>query len=201
MTRTPKSSRQSPDVAEREDPRAEAIGRSWSRSGVPAIYRDVRPAKKPTGWAYITGPVGSGKTYGAVSMLRRFLEDSARELAPGFWSVPTVEFVTASGYLASVKAGFDGDDRSGVYRSCACLVVDDLGQEVPTAWACDQLFELVNHRYNADLPTIVTSQFGVGAIASRLAKNGGREQAEAIASRLMGRCHAYRLEGTDRRLA
>jgi len=37
------------------------------------------------------------------------------------------------------------------------LVLDDLGTESATPWAKEKLFQLINYRYVARLPTIVTS--------------------------------------------
>ena len=34
------------------------------------------------------------------------------------------------------------------------LVLDDLGQHYPTEWAQEKLHQIVNHRYNAQLPTV-----------------------------------------------
>jgi len=36
------------------------------------------------------------------------------------------------------------------------LVLDDLGVHSATPWAQEKLFQILNHRYNAKLPTVVT---------------------------------------------
>ena len=52
------------------------------------------------------------------------------------------------------------------------LVLDDLGAETSTAWANEKLYQIIVHRHNARLPTIVTTRAApVGLkdpIASRL---------------------------------
>ena len=204
MTSVRSASIPSPDeVREDElDPREEAIRLAWIGSGVPKRYLNVPSATKPAGWTYITGPVGSGKTYGACSIIRRYLEDTTYEGAPGFWCVKSAKFATVVDYLEAIKAHYsDPDDyRAEAMRGADLLVLDDLGQEVPTPWAVEQLFLLINDRYNNERKTVLTSQFGMNAIAARLSANGGAEQAEAIASRLMGSCVAYRLTCGDRRI-
>lgn len=194
--------RVSPDEHhEQPDYRAETVRHAWEISGVPHRYRNVPASEGKVSWTYITGPVGAGKTYGACSMLRKFIEDETRELAPDFFAAPKAHFTTAARYLQAVKDAWERpeDWRARVWRRSDLLVLDDLGQENPTSWACEQIFDLVNERYNDDLPTIVTSQFGLDGIAGRLGANGGKEQAEAIASRLAGCCKAYRLACGDRR--
>lgn len=161
------------------------------------------PATKPVGWAYVTGPVGSGKTHGACQMLRRYIEDATYEIAPEIFTSPMVRFTTAAKYLASVRDAFRDpeDGRADACRRCDCLVLDDLGQEVPTAWAVEQIYDLINDRYNDERVTIITSQFDLQSLAGRLAESGGREQAEAIVSRLAGCCESRQIKGPDRRVA
>lgn len=36
------------------------------------------------------------------------------------------------------------------------LVIDDLGSQSATPWAQEKLFQLFDHRYNAQLPTVIT---------------------------------------------
>lgn len=188
--------------------RAEAVEIALARAGVPKRYRGVEPYDGLVGWAYLEGVVGAGKTHTACQMLRAHIERNTRSLTSEYpiFDTPKAYFVTASDYLEHIRATFDQPSRSSEglgwpYRTCDFLVLDDLGQEKPTQWAVEQLFGLINARYNDDLPTIVTSQFPLGGIAKRLAEGGGREQAEAIASRLMGCCTYYRLTARDRRLS
>ena len=49
------------------------------------------------------------------------------------------------------------DDLFESVRTCALLVLDDLGTQSSTAWAQEKLFQVLNHRYNARLPTVVTT--------------------------------------------
>jgi DNA replication protein DnaC len=37
------------------------------------------------------------------------------------------------------------------------LVLDDLGTESATPWAKEKLFQLLNYRYSAMLPTVITT--------------------------------------------
>lgn len=184
------------------DPRVDAVWGAWTSSGVPERCIDLLPCDDPVGWAYVWGPVGSGKTTGACRMLRRYVEERCREIAPGLWSRPRVKFTTAQGYLEDVRAAWQTPemDRALVNRGCSCLVLDDLGQEPPTEWAVSRIFDLVDHRWSENLPTIVTSQFPLDALEARLARNGGEEQAAAIVSRLVGSCRVVRLDSGDRRL-
>src|SRR5690606_11397596 len=41
-------------------------------------------------------------------------------------------------------------------RNAPLLILDDLGAQSDVAWVRDRLFQLINHRYNARLPTVFT---------------------------------------------
>jgi DNA replication protein DnaC len=42
-------------------------------------------------------------------------------------------------------------------RTAALLVLDDLGTESATPWAREKLYQIINHRYVAKLPTVITT--------------------------------------------
>jgi DNA replication protein DnaC len=54
-------------------------------------------------------------------------------------------------------------------KSAALLVLDDLGTESATAWAREKLYQLFNHRYNARLPTVITTAVPIEQLDPRLA--------------------------------
>jgi hypothetical protein len=49
------------------------------------------------------------------------------------------------------------------------LVLDDLGAESGTPWADEKLFQLMNYRYNACLPTVFTTSVTLNSMPSRVA--------------------------------
>jgi hypothetical protein len=49
------------------------------------------------------------------------------------------------------------DERFELVRTVPLLILDDLGTESATAWAREKLYQIVNHRYNLELPTVITS--------------------------------------------
>ena len=53
-------------------------------------------------------------------------------------------------------------------RSVPLLILDDLGTESATPWAREKLFQLLNHRYAARLPTVITTADYVDKIDERL---------------------------------
>ncbi|MCP4713101.1 MAG: ATP-binding protein, partial [Planctomycetes bacterium] len=53
-------------------------------------------------------------------------------------------------------------------RNAPLLILDDLGIESPTPWANEKLYQLLNHRYNARLPTIITTNLTLETLELRL---------------------------------
>ena len=49
------------------------------------------------------------------------------------------------------------------------LVLDDLGTESATPWAREKLFQLLNYRYAARMPTVITTSHDLEHIDERLA--------------------------------
>ncbi|GCE24186.1 hypothetical protein KDK_79860 [Dictyobacter kobayashii] len=54
-------------------------------------------------------------------------------------------------------------------RETRLLVLDDLGTEQNSPWANEKLFQLLNYRYNAHLPTVITTNLiGLAGIEPRI---------------------------------
>jgi DNA replication protein DnaC len=110
-------------------------------------------AAAPRGWLVLTGVNGCGKTHLAAAIANDQLERAHAE----------VMFVVAPDLLDYLRASFSPqsatpyDRRFDEVKRSPILVLDDLGTESATAWAKEKLFQLLNHRYNANLPTIITT--------------------------------------------
>jgi DNA replication protein DnaC len=48
------------------------------------------------------------------------------------------------------------------------LILDDLGSHSSTAWAQEKLFQMINHRFNARLPTVITTNLPLPKLDDRL---------------------------------
>jgi DNA replication protein DnaC len=53
-------------------------------------------------------------------------------------------------------------------RKSPLLVLDDLGTESATSWAKEKLYQLFNYRYNARLPTVITTAQRIEDLDPRL---------------------------------
>ena len=112
----------------------------------------VEFANEPNGWLYLHGGCGVGKTHLAVAAALHLRKTN-----------PNVLFAVVPDLLDHLRATFDPgrgvayDDRFNAIRGAFLLILDDLGTENTTPWAREKLYQLINHRYNERLPTIITS--------------------------------------------
>ena len=51
-------------------------------------------------------------------------------------------------------------------KNSELLILDDLGREHTTPWAADKLYQIIVHRYNSRLPTVITAISDLNQIES-----------------------------------
>jgi DNA replication protein DnaC len=149
-----------------------------SRSLKKAFEAARKFAEKPRGWLVLTGGHGSGKTHLAAA-IANYAQDVGR--MPLFIMVPDL--------LDHLRATFNPqspvsyDQRFEELRNAELLVLDDLGTQSATPWAREKLYQLFTHRYNAQLPTVITT-------ADRLEDVDARIRSRMLDTRL---CTIYAL--------
>jgi DNA replication protein DnaC len=109
------------------------------------------------------GDVGTGKTSLAMVVSKAALE-AGRSVA--IYSVPHL--------LADIKDTYD-DDSGRSYtdlfrRLCEVdlLHLDDLGAEKPTEWVLEQLYSIVNERWQNERSIVVTSNPGIDELRAQI---------------------------------
>jgi len=127
-------------------------------------------AQHPKGWILFEGSYGTGKTHLAAAIGNIILE---REQEVIFITTPDLLDHLRSAYAPNAETRYDQMfDR---LREARMLILDDLGVENPSEWAGEKLFQLLNHRYVYQLPTVVTTNVDLETIdprlSSRLADN------------------------------
>ena len=103
-------------------------------------------------WLVLTGPAGSGRTRLAAELANRRLQQSR----------PALYFVAAD-LLDRLRAAYRRDAEMTYpvlfehAREAPFLIIDDIDMANPTEWAREKLFQLLNHRWNARLHTVLVT--------------------------------------------
>ena len=134
------------------DPHGKANDEESRRLFERAHRAAVEYAERPEGWLVFTGPNGTGKTHLAAAISNRSIDRGQ-----------VVFFVHVPELLDHLRATFaPTNDMSysemfDQVKDTPLLVLDGLGTQYATSWAQEKLHQIINHRYNAQLPTVVTT--------------------------------------------
>ncbi len=138
------------------------------RANLRWAYDEARTfAKNPEGWLVLKGGYGCGKTHLAASIANQCVKRGQPVL-----------FITVPDLLDHLRASYapsDTDEHTPPFkarfheiRTSPILILDDLGTEASTPWVQEKLYQILNYRYNAQLPTVITTNHELEDIPLRL---------------------------------
>jgi DNA replication protein DnaC len=117
-----------------------------------AAYQAAKEfAQSPSGWLVFIGPSGSGKTHLAAAIAVEQLEKQQ----------PLI-YVTVPDLLEHIRSSYNPaseishDSLLEEIRNAPLLILDDLGVHAGSPWSKEKLDQLLNYRFNRELPTIIT---------------------------------------------
>ncbi len=120
-------------------------------------------AEKPQGWLVLQGGYACGKTHLAAAIANY---RSAEGVPPLFIMVPDLMDHLRSTFSPDSKVSYDR--RFDEIKTSPLLVLDDLGTESMTPWVKEKLYQLFNYRYNAALPTVITTTDKLSEVDPRI---------------------------------
>ncbi len=172
---------------------------------LPPRYRNITPdyamlERVKTKGILLYGGVGTGKTHRMLQVISAYLEEqyqkdvelfgvrkvSQEQIRRIFQSVPDV--------LRQIKNEFDNNEAPKIVErlmKTPILFLDDLGAEKASEWVKEQLYIVINERYNWNKPVMITSNLELKEIA--------QHYGDRFASRLYEMCEVIKLSGSDRR--
>lgn len=119
------------------------------------------------------GGVGIGKTLLSSAIANAVIdaypisendaEQAGKSMEADKISTP-VCFASAVELLARLRASLNASSKEesaqaimNRLKRASLLILDDIGAHVPSAWANERIFEIIDHRYNENLPVILST--------------------------------------------
>ncbi|HUN05995.1 MAG TPA: ATP-binding protein [Aggregatilineales bacterium] len=122
-----------------------------------------RYSEELDGWLLLEGTYGCGKTHLAAAV-------GNKRLLKG----DVVLFITVPDLLDHLRSAFGPtselsyDETFDRIKNSHILILDDLGAENSSSWAQEKLYQLLNHRYVHQLPTIITTNINIDTFDPRI---------------------------------
>lgn len=129
------------------------------------------------------GTVGTGKTYAACEVANALIDKG--------YPVHVTNFARV---LNTLQGTFDKQEYIDELNRYQLLVIDDLGIERETAFAKEQVFNVIDARYRAGLPMIITTNLSIDKI-----KKPDNIEDSRIYDRVLEKCFPIEVVGQSRR--
>ena len=147
------------------DLRATELPRNQAENLRRAYETALEFAQQPGEWLVLNSiGFGNGKTHLAAAIANQVVNQGDPVL---FIVVPDLLDHLRATFNPAIGARYD--KRFDEIKAAPLLILDDLGTESATAWAREKLYQLFNYRYNAHLPTVITTATPIDEIDPRLA--------------------------------
>lgn len=143
-----------------------------TESGTAAEAENLRRAAQlarkwvgnPNGWLCLIGAYGSGKTHLAAAIASQLYENGS-----------SVVFHTVPDLLDFLRRAFDPKSNKRIDKhfhellNAPILILDDLRLASATPWAREKLFQIIDYRYRATMPTVITTSETLEEMDKRVA--------------------------------
>lgn len=158
----------------------------WSSSSITfELLLDFISGNLEKKWMFLTGTVGTGKTFTAIICAKIALLQEK-----------SVYFTSVTKLLDDLRPDESSPGRSSaIMKRCLdadLLILDDIGHEKSSQWVREKLYIIVNERWNSMKATIFTSNFDI--------ENTEKTISPAVHSRVRGESILVRFNDSDRRL-
>ncbi|MFC1995538.1 ATP-binding protein [Chloroflexota bacterium] len=142
-------------------------GRSGDPINQEQFARAYKTAKafagEPEGWLILVGPSGCGKTHLAAAIAN----DRISQGQPAFF-ISTPDLLDRLRSTFSPNSEMPYDEFFDQVRNAPILILDDLGTQTSTSWAKEKLEQLLNYRFNSELPTVIVASTPVEQLEDRI---------------------------------
>jgi DNA replication protein DnaC len=113
-------------------------------------------AENPQGWIVLVGPVGSGKTHLACAVANYRIG-----MGNSVFYIAVAELLDHLRSAYSPGSDVEYDELFEQIKNSPLLILDNLNYSATTAWSKGKLEQLLEHRFNGRLPTLITTGMSV----------------------------------------
>lgn len=130
------------------------------------------------------GSVGTGKTYAACEVANALIDKGYPVLVTNFNRITNI-----------IQSSFEGrQEYIDSLNEFALLVLDDLGAERESSYMQEMVYTIIDSRYRAGLPMIITSNLSIDKI-----KKAENMEQMRIYDRILERCFPIAVNGSSKR--
>lgn len=137
-------------------------------------------------WLFLSGTAGTGKTYASIICAKIALLQEK-----------SVYFTSVTKLLSNLRPDESSPGMHSVLRKYCVhvdlLILDDIGHEKSSQWVREQLYLIINERWNNMKTTILTSNFPLDNI--------GKTISSAVYSRVKGESLCLEFDDVDSRIS
>lgn len=160
-------------------------------------FRDKQPEHNPDpgrNGLFITGPMGTGKTHLAAAIANQLMREGTAVIC--MTMIDLLERIRQTYEKHKPLLPYGAVEVSEAkllhkYKTVPLLIIDDMGKEPATKWAVSKIYAIINARYEAYLPTIITTNYTDSELVRRLTpEDGDPTTAAATIDRLREMCAA-----------
>lgn len=157
-------------------------------------FREKLPKNNPEpgrNGLFITGPKGTGKTHLAAAIANQLMQQGTAVIC-----MTMIDLLDRIKQTYEQSRQYGGETSEGnvlsTYKTVPLLVIDDMGKEPATEWAVSKIYAIINARYEAYMPTIITTNYSDAELIRRLTPkdSGDPTTADATIDRLREMCAA-----------
>lgn len=154
-------------------------------------FKDIKNQKR--NGLFLVGNCGVGKSHLAYATANALIEQGT-----------SVICMTMIDLLLKLKSSYNSSEENEekilkVYEDCSLLVIDDLGKEKLTEWALQMVYAIIDRRYNALKPIIVTTNYNAEELVSKFTIAGDSSTGKAVIDRLFEMCQYLPIKGDSYR--
>lgn len=123
-----------------------------------AFEASIAFAEGPEGWLLLLGPSGCGKSHLAAAIGNYRISSGAPAILV---DLPDLMDYLRATYNSNVVTY---QQRMNEVKTIPLLLLDSFGKTQPSSWVIEKLYQILNHRANQRLPTVIVSHLTLGEI-------------------------------------